>query len=108
LLNDNLRLELAPFGVKVLLVVAGCVMTNFAKNIPALPLPSNSPYAQVKNMVLPPLAGRKFDIRTVLKPHQFAESVVREAVKAQPRARLWAGTWAELAWAVNAFGRTAV
>jgi 1-acylglycerone phosphate reductase len=108
LLNDNLRLELAPLGVKVLLVVAGGVMTNFTKNVLALPLPKNSSYVQVKDMVPPPLAGRKFDVRTIVKPHQFAENVVREVVKAQPRARLWTGTWAELTWAVNAFGRATV
>lgn len=52
-LNDTMRLEFAPFGVKVICLVTGDVKTGFWTHTPAAKsgLPSSSPYDQIRSHV---------------------------------------------------------
>jgi 1-acylglycerone phosphate reductase len=47
MLDENLRIEMAPLGVKVLTVVAGSVATTFGDNNKAQSLPKDSRYKPV-------------------------------------------------------------
>jgi 1-acylglycerone phosphate reductase len=48
MLDENLRIEMAPLGVKVLTVVAGSVATTFGDNNKSDSLPKGSRYEPVK------------------------------------------------------------
>jgi short-subunit dehydrogenase len=48
MLDENLRIEMAPLGVKVLTVVAGSVATTFGDNNKPEGLPKDSRYEPVK------------------------------------------------------------
>jgi 1-acylglycerone phosphate reductase len=56
-MTENLRLELAPFGVRVLLVLTGGIRTNFFNNVDGDILPKHSVYQPAAAEVLPHLTG---------------------------------------------------
>ena len=87
---DALRMELAPFNVQVLEVVAGAIRTSFSDNALKLSnLPDGSRYAKVQSYIharvtLSQGAG-------VMPANEFAATVVDAALAAKPAARLVAG-----------------
>ncbi|EED12541.1 oxidoreductase, short-chain dehydrogenase/reductase family [Talaromyces stipitatus ATCC 10500] len=50
-ISETLRLELAPFGVNVVAVMAGTVATKFDANCTEFTLPSGSLYASIKDYI---------------------------------------------------------
>jgi short-subunit dehydrogenase len=69
-----LRLELAPFGVKVITLMAGNVASNIGPNAPELKLPSQSLYLPIQEELLK--VGEYSDMPT----KKFAEEVVNEVL----------------------------
>ncbi|KAK0454415.1 NAD-P-binding protein [Armillaria borealis] len=76
--GNALRVELSPFNIKVV-------------NFSALPL---SPSSWTK---------RREVSQDAVTAEQYAKNVVREALKASPRAWVWYGTKAWLVWALDTF-----
>lgn len=104
LLSDQFRVELSPFGVKTILVVSGIIKTKFFENLPNLPtLPPDSLYYTVKDDVEPVMAGGESE-KSGVDVDVYANSVVSNALKANPKKRHWVGGSASTFWFTSTFG----
>ncbi|PVH77427.1 putative short-chain dehydrogenase/reductase [Cadophora sp. DSE1049] len=104
LLSDQFRIELSPWGVKTILVVSGIVKTRFFENLPNLPvLPQTSLYYAAKDDVEPVMAGAEAE-KTGVDVDVYANAVVNNALKANPKKRHWVGGSASTIWFASAFG----
>jgi 1-acylglycerone phosphate reductase len=97
LLSDNLRIELKPFGVKVINVVTGGVKTHFFDNQPPTKLPENSLYSAGRKEVEWAANGRIVE-KDAMHVEQYAEMVVKNALKRRPKVIQWAGPSPFLIW----------
>ncbi|KAJ6477433.1 NAD-P-binding protein [Mycena vitilis] len=96
--GDTLRVELAPFDIKVVNVMTGSVKSNIAK---PNTIPNNSLYKQMEEVYQ---AKRVNTSQSNATPTaDYARIVVAEAMKANPRARIWAGTQSWVCWFVDTF-----
>ncbi|KAJ8060543.1 hypothetical protein OCU04_010859 [Sclerotinia nivalis] len=102
LLSDQLRLELEPFGVKVILIVTGVVRTKFFENQPSVRLPDNSPYAPARDIVEPAAAG-DVELKTAVDVDVYTNKVVENALKKNPQTHLWVGGDAWTVWFASSF-----
>ena len=99
-LSDALRLEVAPFGIRVILVEPGAVRTEFLANSdrykPAAD--DDSPYAPFKASVerMTERAHRT-GARGVLSAQDVAKVIVGAVIAARPRARYKVGSQARVA-----------
>lgn len=102
LLSDNLRIELKPFGVKVINVVTGGIETNFFENQPPVKLSTNSPYSPWGEQVEFVAAGgvAKEDLMAV---DEYARAVVKNALKTSPQVSQWVGGSTFIVWFVSTF-----
>ncbi|KUJ16581.1 NAD(P)-binding protein [Mollisia scopiformis] len=101
-LSNNLRIELSPFGVKVINVITGGVKTKFFDNLPTQHLPSNSIYAPASEEIEFVLNGSF--VKSAMDVDRYAKSVVANALKSKPKVHHWEGSDAWTIWAVSAFG----
>ncbi|KAF3063607.1 NADPH-dependent 1-acyldihydroxyacetone phosphate reductase [Daldinia childiae] len=93
MLTDSLRLELQPFGIKVVDLRTGIVKTNLIKNLQdnSNPkLPKGSIYEPAKEVVEKALRQEGFEDKG-MPAHQWAELVVRDLQKSNPPAVIWSG-----------------
>ena len=99
-LCDALRPEVAPFGVRVVLIEPGAVRTRFLANS-ELHKPGddgNGPYAVYKANVDKMTARAHHDgARAVLDPDDVARVIVRAVTARHPKARYKVGSQARLA-----------
>lgn len=96
--GNTIRLELAPFHVKVTTVIAGGVKTNIVK--PHMHyLPDKSMYKPYEPLYTEKRVKPIQD--GVMEPAQFARRVISEIVKPHPRAWLWAGSYTWMCWLVD-------
>ncbi|KAL2788809.1 NAD(P)-binding protein [Aspergillus keveii] len=98
--TNTLRVEMEPFGVKVLLIISGKVSTNILRNDHGRALPEGSYYA--------PLASEFKDHihRTpegATDRHTFATKAVAQALRTSPPTWFWTGSWATFIWALDTF-----
>jgi 1-acylglycerone phosphate reductase len=102
MLTDNLRLELAPFNIKVVDLKTGGVRSNFFQNLPAAPaLPSDSIYAPVKEAVEKTMAGDS--LPGAVASERWAEQVVRDLLSPKPPTHVWRGHSAWMVWFIKRF-----
>jgi 1-acylglycerone phosphate reductase len=92
MLTDTLRLEVAPFGIRVVELKTGSVESNFHDNAGKASLPTDSLYAPIKedmealiNGTTKEDAGRRMDAGV------WAKQVVTQLVKPEPPAKVWKG-----------------
>nr|BDX35604.1 short-chain dehydrogenase/reductase StrD [Stachybotrys sp.] len=99
--GNTLRVELSPFGVKVITVISGEVSTNILKGDAHRTLPEGSYYA--------PLAD-KFSEHVTRTPagatdrFKYARNVVATTLKSSPPAWFWYGSFTGLARFLDTFG----
>ena len=107
MISDNLRLELAPFGIKVIDMKTGGVSTNFFQNMQTahtVTLPADSMYQVAKEKIEFFMNGKEFE-----KPGQtqqadvWAKKVVADLTKSSPPTMVWRGANASLAWILSNF-----
>jgi 1-acylglycerone phosphate reductase len=77
--SRTLSVELAPFDVRVLNVVAGFLSTQLGKRTPAEPWPEGTWYEPLRALVRPGAGTEEDDGAT--NAGVFADAVVREAVR---------------------------
>ncbi|KZP11235.1 NAD-P-binding protein [Athelia psychrophila] len=99
--SDTLRVELAPFNVKVTSIIAGGVQTNIDMHS-ATSIPAGSRYRPMEDIYQAKAAATRNTVMT--DPRAFAKTVVDEALAARPRAWLYAGYMAWAIWLVHTFG----
>ncbi|KAI9719805.1 MAG: hypothetical protein M1812_003294 [Candelaria pacifica] len=96
--SNTLRVELAPFDVKVVIVVTGGVQSRIARTERSLPedslyLPLNDEYQR-----------RQAHSQEGAMPNEaYARSVVRQVLKPHPQKWIWEGNKAWLSWFVDSY-----
>ncbi|CAD6448630.1 8206903f-48bd-4ae8-b69e-0cb7d3398fd3 [Sclerotinia trifoliorum] len=101
-ITDQLRLELEPLGVKVILVITGVVRTKFFDNQPSVRLPENSPYAPARDIV-EHAAGGDEELASAMDVDVYTNKVVENALKKNSQTHQWAGGNAWTVWFVSTF-----
>jgi 1-acylglycerone phosphate reductase len=103
--SHTLRVELAPLGVKVMLLVPGCIKTHIfedhvggkgdGKVQDGIAMPEGSWYAPIRNIV----EGRVFTKGVTWAPvAPFAKKVADQLAKAKPPLQLWLGPLSGIVW----------
>lgn len=96
--SDSQRLELKPFGIKVVDLKTGIVKSNFQKNQrnqARVSLPVGSIYERVKDVVEKTNRGEIFE-DSGMPSQEWANLVVNDLLKRQPPSNIWRGTQAWL------------
>lgn len=103
MLNDTLRIELEPFGVKVIDLKTGLIESNFLRNQARhAHLPGDSIYNIAQDEVEEKLLGRDYAV-DAMNRDEYAKEVVAELLSDNPSARIWKGAKATEAWAASTF-----
>ncbi|CZR67743.1 probable short-chain dehydrogenase/reductase [Phialocephala subalpina] len=103
LITDNMRIEMAPWGVKFINVITGGVKSRFFENLVAQHLPSNSLYLPAKDEIEPMMNGSLVK-KNALDVDVYAKRVVANALKSNPKVHFWAGSEIWTIWLVDTFG----
>ncbi|KAH8660611.1 hypothetical protein BX600DRAFT_467935 [Xylariales sp. PMI_506] len=93
--TEGLRLELEPFGIKVVNLMTGAVRSTFHNNAPQNVLPPTSIYNIAKGAVERAMGGGDA-AAAGSDPTQWAEQVVAELSRSNPSAWVWKGEWSRL------------
>ena len=91
--NDNQRIELAPFGIKVVDLKTGSTESNFSQNkTNPFELPPGSPYEPIKEEVLNVITGNATEAYAESQ-EDWASNVVKDLLKDpdNPPAQVWRG-----------------
>jgi 1-acylglycerone phosphate reductase len=92
MMTDTLRLEVAPFGIRVVELVTGSVESNFHENGGKAVLPADSLYAPIKDNMETLINGTsKEDASRRMDAGVWAKQVVDQLVKSDPPAKVWKG-----------------
>ncbi|PKX88902.1 short chain dehydrogenase [Aspergillus novofumigatus IBT 16806] len=97
--GNTLRVEMRPFGVRVVNIISGEVHTNILKNDHGRALPEDSVYYPMNDAFQAHLY-RKPDGIT---PDQYAAGVVKEILKKSPAPWFWFGASSGLIRCIDAF-----
>ncbi|KAL9043534.1 MAG: hypothetical protein Q9214_003285 [Letrouitia sp. 1 TL-2023] len=92
-ISDTLRLELAPFGVKVVTVITGAISTNVFKSGKDFKLPADSYYANIEDQIAARARGEDGVKR--MDPTTYAEKVVTD-ILAGANGETWRGAYASI------------
>lgn len=98
MISDTIRLELQPFGVKVIDLKTGAVKSNIHDS--KIVLPENSIYGIAKNVVERVMRGEQ--MKGDEQPaDEWAEAVVRDLSVKSPRPQIWQGSKSWAMWLVT-------
>ncbi|KAI9661446.1 MAG: hypothetical protein M1831_002968 [Alyxoria varia] len=92
-LSETLRLEVEPFGVRVVTAMIGAVNTNFYNNEPAFYLPPGSLYTSIRDTIAEVARGNK--VPTPMDADEFAEALVKKLMKKETTGKLYEGSFAK-------------
>lgn len=95
--TEVLRLELAPFGIKVTNLMTGAVRSTFIEKMPAT-LPSSSLYNVAKEAVEMAMGGGEDAATMGADPVKWAEQVVKDLGKPNPTYWVWKGKFSTIVW----------
>ncbi|GKT55141.1 IBR finger domain protein [Colletotrichum tofieldiae] len=101
-ITAGMRLELAPFGIKVVDLKTGTVTSNFLDNLPPAVLPPDSVYGIARKEVERVMAAESIR-KEGTSADVWAEAVVKELTKANPKPCLWKGANCFFVWFVSTF-----
>ena len=95
--SDHQRIELEPFGIRVVDLKTGCVHTNFHENrSDDATLPAGSIYELVKEQTERAMDAKHFSNRTNLE--EWSNLVVNDLLQQNPPAQVWRGKEAGWTW----------
>ncbi|KAL4746293.1 hypothetical protein BDW72DRAFT_210554 [Aspergillus terricola var. indicus] len=92
--GNTLRVEMKPFGVKVVNIISGEIGTNILKRDANRRLPPDSFYRPLAEE----FAGHVGRTPRTTTPNEYAVSVVGEVTKERPRAWFWTGARSAAVW----------
>lgn len=106
MITDNLRLELAPFKIRVVDLKTGAVRSGFYDNMnsrikPALP--DNSIYAVARAEVEKSMLTGCVSEKDMVKADVWAGQVVEGLLLKEPELRIWKGGNSWLTWVAKRF-----
>ncbi|KAK8066678.1 short-chain dehydrogenase/reductase [Apiospora hydei] len=98
-LSSSMRAELAPLGVRVVLLKTGCVRTDLFTNATPLPLPADSWYGSLRSFLEKrELAQAPF---AYMEPEVYARGVVTELLRPTVKAVVWRGAMTFGVWVLS-------
>lgn len=99
MISANLRLELAPFGIKVVDLKTGGVKSNFWASAGKIDsqLPSNSLYNVARDGIENAMKGGPYEPKSVDR-YIWAKAVVKDLSKTNPPLMIWRGDSAFTIW----------
>ncbi|KAF2644241.1 NAD(P)-binding protein [Massarina eburnea CBS 473.64] len=97
-ITEVLRLELAPFGIKVVNLMTGGVRSTFHANAPHESLPPDSIYNFAKDAVEKTMSGADYT-EGGADPEKWARNIVSQLSKSNPAHWVWGGKWSTTVWA---------
>jgi 1-acylglycerone phosphate reductase len=97
-ITEVLRLELAPFGIKVVNLLTGGVQSTFHANAPHETLPSDSIFNVAKEAVEKTMSGAD-QTADGADPVQWAKAIVKQLSRGNPSHYVWGGKWSTTVWA---------
>ncbi|KAK8040972.1 short-chain dehydrogenase/reductase [Apiospora phragmitis] len=98
-LSSSMRTELAPLGVRVVVLKTGCVRTDLFANAAPTPLPAGSWYASLREFLEQrQLAWAPF---AYTEPNFYARGVVVGLLRPSVRAVVWRGAGTLGVWLLN-------
>ncbi|KAI6088562.1 NAD(P)-binding protein [Hypoxylon rubiginosum] len=103
MLSDTMRLELEPFGVKVIELRTGVVKTNLIKTMRTSTnptIPEDSIYEPARESIEKSLRQEQFE-NAGMEREQWAEAVVQDLSRKSPRPVIWRGEAAFLSWVLS-------
>ena len=89
--SETLRLELAPFEIKVVTLMLGVVKSNIHANTAEYQMPEGSIYSPINQQIRDIDAGK--DDLEAMDPEDFANAFVKELLRGK-QGRLWMGKYA--------------
>lgn len=92
-ISETLRLEMAPFGVKVVTVNTGAVSTNTLKTGLGFKLPASSRYKSIEKEIANRAVGKDGTPR--MEPSAYAERVVGDVLRGA-NWQIWRGGYASI------------
>jgi 1-acylglycerone phosphate reductase len=96
--SETERLELEPFGVRVVDLKTGYVKSNINSHTEGFQgLPKGSIYEPAKETVEKSMRGDGLE-ELGIPAHEWAKNVVQDLLKKKPPARIWRGASAFLVW----------
>lgn len=99
-MGDCMRVELAPFGVRVVTVCPGAIRSHFGENTAdALDLSSFKLYAPFRAAVA--ARAKASQSASSTPAEELAARVVRDVLRPQPPAMLWVGHMSTLFWILS-------
>ncbi|KIA75787.1 hypothetical protein HK57_00401 [Aspergillus ustus] len=93
-LTETLRLELEPFGIKVVNLMTGAVRSTFHDNAPMPALPSTSLYHVAKETVERAMSGANSTDHA--DPEEWASQVVSDLSRRNPPHWVWRGKFSTI------------
>ncbi|THH15735.1 hypothetical protein EW146_g4791 [Bondarzewia mesenterica] len=96
--GDVLRIELAPFNIRVITVVTGGVKSNISR---PRQMPADSLYQPVEEIYQK--RGIRMSQETPIPTDVYARSVVKEVLKSKPSVWFWTGYFAWMTWFMSTF-----
>ncbi|PVH97428.1 dehydrogenase [Periconia macrospinosa] len=101
-ITEVMRLELAPFGIKVINLLTGTVRSTFHANAPHESLPPDSIFTFAKDVVEKTMSGGDF-AADGSDPVKWSKRVVSLLSRNNPSHWIWAGKWSTTVWASTFF-----
>lgn len=92
-ITDTLRMEMAPFGVKVVTIVTGAIATNTLNTGLNFKLPATSMYRSIEDTIANRAKGG--DGRPRTQPGDFAKQVVAD-ILGGANTSIWRGSHASI------------
>ncbi|KAL4884021.1 hypothetical protein BJY04DRAFT_183804 [Aspergillus karnatakaensis] len=95
-ITETFRLELEPFGIRVINLMTGGIRSTFFNNVPDPVLPPDSRYIVAKEDVERTMSGA--DKVNHSDPEVWARQVVGDLSKRKPAYWIWRGKFSTLGW----------
>ncbi|KAI1136425.1 putative short-chain dehydrogenase/reductase [Hypoxylon sp. FL0543] len=100
-LSGTIRPELAPLGIRVVVVKTGAIRSEFFNNTPRLKLPEDSLYRPAREFI----EGRKvLEQAPYMETEAYARKVVDALLRPSVRPVVWQGALATFGWILSWFG----
>ncbi|KAI4259121.1 MAG: hypothetical protein LQ352_000915 [Teloschistes flavicans] len=97
--GNTLRVEMLPFGVKVVNIISGEVGTNILRSDFSRSLPADSVFAPLSD----DFKAHVQRTPNTTSPEDYAAGVITEITKASPRAWFWHGKLTSTVWWMTTF-----
>jgi NAD(P)-dependent dehydrogenase (short-subunit alcohol dehydrogenase family) len=94
--TELLRLELGPFGIRVVNLMTGAIKSTFQDNAIKATLPADSPYIIAKEAIEKAMVGGETNAKAS-DPEVWAAAVVKDFTKSKPPHSVWRGYMATTA-----------